>query len=178
LELLQEAYQRYRAELRRFFAQRSRDPQSVDDLIQTMYLSLQKTRPAADVRDPRQYLFGVAWHLLHYENRRIEIERSRSVGCNFDDFDDLAAHSNRLWIEDDAPSDQQREELERVLSQLPVACQVAVLRQYRDNRSYAQIADELGVTSHTVKKYIMRALNHFRVHFEGLERDTSQEGKR
>ncbi len=178
MKLLEEAYQRYRAELRRFFAQRSRDPHSVDDLIQTMYLSLRKTRPADDVRDPRQYLFGIAWHLLHDDNRRIDLARRRSAQYDSNELDALASPSNRLWVEDDASSEQEREELERVLSQLPTACQVAVLRQYRDNRSYAEIARELGVTPHTVKKYIMRALNHFRMHFESRERDTSQEGKR
>jgi RNA polymerase sigma factor (sigma-70 family) len=150
----------------------------VDDLTQAMYLSLKKTRPADDVHDPRQYLFGVAWHLLHDENRRVEAERSQLVGCNFDEFDTYADCSNRLWVEDDTASDQQRAELDRVLAQLPAACQVAVLRQYRDNRSYAEIARELGVTTHAVKKYIVRALNHFRAHFNSYGLGAAQEGKR
>jgi RNA polymerase sigma factor (sigma-70 family) len=178
IERLEDAYQRYRQELRNFFARKSRDPQTVDDLIQTMYLSLKKTRPPQEVRDPRQYLFGVAWNLLHDANRRAETERARRVGCNYDEFDAYADRSNRLWVEDDATSEQQRFELERVLSQLPAACQVAVIRQYRDNRSYAEIARELGVTTHTVKKYIVRALNHFRAHFNSRDLDAAREGKR
>ena len=178
VKLLEEAYQRYRAELREFFARKLWDPQSVDDLIQTMYLSLQKTRPADDIRDPRQYLFGMAWHLLHDANRRIATERGHSVGCNFEDFDLHAERSNSLWVEDDTSLEYQRAELERVLGQLPAACQLAILRQYRDNHSYAEIAKELGVTTHAVKKYIMRGLNHFRMHFNTLELQTRQEGKR
>jgi RNA polymerase sigma factor (sigma-70 family) len=176
--LLEEAYQRYRAELRQLFARKLWDPQSVDDLIQTMYLSLKKNRPADGVRDPRQYLFGIAWHLLHDANRRIATERSHSVGCNFADFDAHAERSNTLWVEDDTSWEYHRAELEHMLAQLPAAWQVAVLRQYRDNRSYAEIAEELGVTSHAVKKYIMRALNHLRMHFKTLELDTRQPGKR
>jgi RNA polymerase sigma factor (sigma-70 family) len=178
LKLLEEAYQRYRTELRQFFAHRSRDPHSVDDLIQTMYVSLKKTRPAGDVRDPRQYLFGMAWHLLHNENRRVATARGRSVDCNFDEFDVHADRSNRLWVEDDTALDQQRAELNRVLAQLPPACQLAVLRQYRDNRSYAEIASELNVTTHTVKKYMVKALNHIRLHFQSVEQGARQEGKR
>jgi RNA polymerase sigma factor (sigma-70 family) len=177
-DVLEEAYQRYRAELRRFFARKSRDPNAVDDLIQNMYLALKKTRPADDVHDPRQYLFGIAWHLLHDENRRIHAEHSQSVGCNFEEFDSYAERSNRLWVEDDTSSEQHRAELDRLLSQLPSACQVAVLRQYRDNRSYAEIARELGVTTHTVKKYIVRALNHFRAHFNSHDPGAAEEGKR
>jgi RNA polymerase sigma-70 factor (ECF subfamily) len=150
----------------------------VDDLIQAMYVSLKKTRPADAIRDPRRYLFGMAWHLLHDANRRIASERGHLVGCNFDEFDAHAERSNRLWVEDDSSSDYQRAEFDRLLAQLPAACQVAVLRQYRDNRSYAEIAKELGVTSHAVKKYIMRALNHFRMHFKTLQLDARQEGKR
>lgn len=178
IERLEEAYQRYRTELRRFFVQKSRDVQAGDDLIQSMYLSLKKARPAGDIRDPRQYLFGVAWHLLHDRNRRLERERGQSVACNFDEFDAHADRSNRLWVEDDASSEQQRAELDRVLRQLPVVCQVAVLRQYRDNRSYAEIARELGVTTHTVKKYIVRALNHFRAHFNSCEHGAARGQRR
>ena len=178
IDRLEDAYQRYRAELRVFFARKARDPHTVDDLIQAMYLSLKKTRPAQEVRDPRQYLFGVAWHMLHDANRRAEAERSRLVGCNFDEFDNYAGRTNRLWVEDDATSEQQRSELERVLSQLPVACQVAVIRQYRDNRTYAEIARELGVTTHAVKKYIVRALNHFRAHFNNRDFAATREVKR
>ncbi len=150
----------------------------MDDLVQTMYVSLKKTRPVGDVRDPRQYLFGMAWHLLYDENRRIDAARGQSVGCNFDEFDIHADRSNRLWVEDDTSLDQQRAELNRVLGQLPPACQLAVLRQYRDNRSYAQIARELNVSTHTVKKYIVRALNHIRLHFQSYELGARQEGKR
>lgn len=142
-----------------------------------MYLSLKKTRPVDDVQDPRLYLFGMAWHLLHSENRRTDAERRKTVGCNFDEFDVHAERSNHLWVEDDTSSDQQRAELDRLLSQLPSACRVAVLRQYRDNHSYSQIARELNVSTHAVKKYIMRALNHIRMHY-GRELDTHQKRKR
>jgi len=55
---------------------------------------------------------------------------------------------------------------------------VAVIRQYRDNKSYKDIAVELGVSVHTVKKYVMRALNHFRMHFSARDLDGSRERSR
>ena len=72
LESLEDAYQRYRLELRRFFERNSHDAPIVDDLLQAMYLSIRKTQPNDLVRDPRQYLFRAAWNLLHTENRRID----------------------------------------------------------------------------------------------------------
>lgn len=178
LESLEDAYQRYRLELRHFFERNSRDVHAVDDLIQTMYLSIRKTQPNDDVRDPRQYLFRAAWNVMHTENRRIEAERAKSVPFEGEEFDVYAEQSNRLWVEDDTLSELQDEELNRILAQLPRACQFALLRQYRDNRSYKEIAAEMGVTAHAVKKYIRRALNEFRMHFNSEDRGATQEGKR
>jgi RNA polymerase sigma factor (sigma-70 family) len=154
-DALEEAYQRYRAELRRFFELNSPHPQLVDDLMQMMYVQLLKARRHTEVRDPLQYLFRTAWNTLHSANRRARRERQRSA----------ALDTESLWIEDDASAVLDQEELERVLRQLPRACQVAFVRQYLDGRSYKEIAEELGVTVHAVKKYLMRALNHFRIHF-------------
>jgi len=161
-----------------FFELNSRDPHAVDDLLQTMYLGVRKTRPADDVRDPRQYLFRAAWNLLHSENRRVRAERSHAVSCELDDFETHADRSNRLWLEDDTGTALQQAELDRALSQLPRACRVAVLRQYRDNKSYKEIAEELGVSVHAVKKYVMRSLNHFRMHFNAMDLGDSLERNR
>lgn len=171
---LAQAYQHYRLELRRFFELNSRDRHAVDDLLQTMYLRVRNLshKPGSssgDVRDPRQYLFRAAWNLLHSENRRLRAERSHAVPFEPNELEAQANRSSTLWLEDDATTASQQAELDRALSQLPRACQVAMLRQYRDNKSYKEIADELGVTVHAVKKYIMRSLNHFRMHLNAME---------
>jgi RNA polymerase sigma factor (sigma-70 family) len=141
----------------------------VDDLMQTMFLQLLKDRPAAEVRDPRQYLFRSAWNVLHNANQRAQRERHLFTSCDVTELDQCADRSNQLWVEDDTSSRVQRAELDRTLLQLPRACQVAMLRQYRDNKSYKEIADELGVSVHAVKKYIMRSLNHFRMHLSAMD---------
>ena len=154
-EGLAEAYQLYRAELRRFFELNARNPQLIDDLMQMMYLQLRKSRPESVVRDPLQYLFRTAWNTLHSTNRRARRERERLVTLN----------AESLWIEDNASAALDQRDVERVLRQLPRACQVAFIRQYLDGRSYKEIAGELGVTPHAVKKYLVRALNQLRIHF-------------
>lgn len=150
----------------------------MDDLIQALYCSIRKTRVTEEIRDPRQYVFRAAWNLLHTENRRIQTERAQVVSCEFDDFDTYADQSNRLWIEDDTAGHLQDDEFNRVLAQLPRACQFAVLRKYRDDRSHKEIAQEMCVTVHAVKKYIRRALNEFRRHFNSKDLGATQEGKR
>ena len=58
-----------------------------------------------------------------------------------------------------------RDAVERVLSELPSNCQVALVRQRRDGWSYQEIASELQVSVNSVKHYIVLALEHFQVHF-------------
>ena len=52
--------------------------------------------------------------------------------------------------------------LHEVLMQLPPKCRAAVVLHYRDDWPYQQIADELKVSSHMVKKYLTQALGHCR----------------
>lgn len=174
-----QAYQWYRLELLRFFELNSRDKDVVNDLMQTMFLQLIKGRPtAARVRDPRLYLFRTAWNVLHNANQTARRKRHLFVSCNVEELDRRAQPSNQLWVEDDGSSRVQQAELNRALAMLPRACQIAMLRQYRDNKSYKEIAAELGVTTHTVKKYMMKALNHLRVQLNVTMHGLDQDGER
>lgn len=172
---LAQAYERYRAELRHFFERNARDRQTVDDLMQSMYLRLVRRALDEQVNDPQRYLFRVAWNLLNTTNRRQQTERTRTVSCQTAEFDAHADQGNALWLEDNAGTALFQEEMNRALRELPLACQVAMLRQYRDNRTYKEIAEELGVTPHAVKKYIVRALNHFRMRFNEMRRPEDTE---
>lgn len=175
---LSQAYERYRLELRAFFRRNAPQTHIVDDLMQTMFLQVTKERQGEAVRDPRLYLFRAAWNVLHNANQKTYREGARTVSCDLPGFDDHAERSNLLWVEDDTSTATQQEELNQVLAQLPRVCQIALLRQYRDGRSYREIAAELGVSVHAVKKYTVRALNHFRMHFNMPAPSAGKIGKR
>src|SRR6185437_9392638 len=57
---------------------------------------------------------------------------------------------------------QLTERIDLALANLPSPWRVALLRSRRDGWTYRQIADELHVSPHTVKKYIVKALAHLR----------------
>jgi len=168
-ETLEQAYERYRAELRRFFEVNAPRTQAVDDLMQEMFLNLINSQPTAELRDAQRYLFRVAWNVLHSNNRRAGREPKHRVSSSAAELDSHAQRSNRLWVEDDCTSALAQEQLDRALSKLPALCQASVLLHYRDGRTYKQIALELGITVHTVKKYIMKALNEVRIEFNVSE---------
>jgi RNA polymerase sigma-70 factor (ECF subfamily) len=57
-----------------------------------------------------------------------------------------------------------------LVESLPAKLQAVLILQYRDGLTYQEIATRLGVTTHTVKKYVMQGLAICRkrlVSFEG-----------
>jgi RNA polymerase sigma-70 factor (ECF subfamily) len=139
--------------------------------MQAMYLQL-LARPAPEaVREPLQYLFGVARHVVQSDYRRLARERGRLVSLDERSVDANPEGSGTWWVEDDSSTDLVQEQIERSLRQLPKVCQVAFLLQHRDRQSYKEIAAVLGVTEHTVKKYIVKTLAHLRMQLNANETD-------
>jgi len=170
-ESLEEACEQYRIELRRFFELRVRRRDAAEDLVQLVYLRLLCRRPATLIRDPKHFMYRVAWNVLRTENQRLQREQQRTVSCSADQLENLTDRASGLWVQDDSGEELAHDQVERVLRQLPRASQFALLRQYRDGRSYKEIAEELGVTTHTVKKYIVRGLAAFRLSFNASDPD-------
>lgn len=170
---VEETYLRYRAELIGFFARRTRERANVEDLVQQVYERLLKYRPRAPVTDPKGYLFQTARNVLSSANEALRQDLKRYVACDANDLALRAEEVPSLWVEEEGGAELAFEEFERVLSELPVNCQAALLRQRRDGWSYQQIADELHVSVNTVKDYIVRALEHFQVHFSMPAKDRS-----
>ena len=167
---LEEAYELYRGELRRFFSLQSREPQCVEDLVQDVFEAILRY-PARDrVQDPLGYLFRIAWHVVRGANRQVQLERHRYVRCSEAQLETLAQELGALWVRNDGGEALAEDEINKALGELPRACREALLLQRRDGLSYEEIARELNVSVHTVKDYIVKALNHFRTHFSMSER--------
>jgi RNA polymerase sigma-70 factor (ECF subfamily) len=62
----------------------------------------------------------------------------------------------------DMDREQRIERLREVLDQLSPKCRAAVILQYWHQQSYQQIAEQLGISTHMVKKYLSQALVHCR----------------
>jgi RNA polymerase sigma-70 factor (ECF subfamily) len=160
-----DAYWRFRSQLRACFARgMPRHPGLVDDLMQITYEQLLRLKPGG-VRDPEAYVFTVARNVLRVWLRSARREEHRYVRCEDEELESYAADLNGLWLQDDSGLAVAEAEFDRILNQLPRASRVALLRQVRDGWTYRQIATELGVSPNTVKDYIVKALNHFRLHY-------------
>jgi RNA polymerase sigma factor (sigma-70 family) len=157
-------YGRYREELQTFFLGQTRNAQAVEDLMQELYRCLLQYHPPKVLHKPQGYIFRVAWSVLNEANARAQ-QHPPSVSCDPVTLDQLAAqHRGNLWLEDGATGLETQEKLERALKSLRRTDRDAILLQKRDGLSYQAIATRMGITRHTVKKYIGRGLRQLRNH--------------
>jgi RNA polymerase sigma-70 factor (ECF subfamily) len=167
---LGEVYAQHKAELRHFFARQLRSAQNAEDLVQEIYVQLLRFPPTETLRQPLDYLYKIAWHVVNRANRRTQIEQQQFVSGDSEMLDRLAGRSGRLWAGDISEQLSTEQQLQRILGQLPHACRTAIILLRRDGLSYQEIADEMGVSVHSVKKYIARALTHFKTYFKTIEK--------
>ena len=138
-------------------------PQHVEEylgialLAQEVYLRMLRITDIDAIRNPEAYLYTVASNLAK-EHRVLE-----QRGANTIDIEDAAELLADL-IPASAEIDTERriKRLREVLRQLSPKCQAAVALHYWHGMSYQEIAPQLGVSIHMVKKYLSQALTHCR----------------
>lgn len=155
-----ETLEQYRTELRRFFKLKSRNAQHSNDLVQEVYLQALRFPPAEQLREPLAYLFKIAWHVVNRFN-----QRTRTDPVSYDSVvaEERAEFGGAdLWSVDISEQAGLEEQFDRVLRELPPKMQAVLLLRKRDGLSYKEIARETSLSVHTVKKYIARAVVHFK----------------
>lgn len=159
LEAVGKAYERYRVELRNFMSRRARMVQDADDLVHEVYMQLLRFPPAEALREPQSYLYRIAWHVVNSANLRLQREPATYEPATLER---MTSGMSDYRASDAADGLMVEQQLARVLSQLPRPCQAAIVLFKRDGLSYKEIAEQLGISVHTVKKYIARAIVHFK----------------
>lgn len=143
-------------DLHRFLLSRLRVPHDVDDVSQEIYLRLLQHDHPESVGEPLAYLYGVAKHVLAdfskdaLRRRRHVITDSDEVARIAEDLPDSAAGNfpERVALQ---------EQLDRALRRLPrTEARVLILHEHH-GLTYAEVALELGLSMHTVEKYLVRA---------------------
>src|ERR1700678_3060320 len=150
---------RYGSRLRRFLSVRLRNADDVPDLAQEVFLRLLRVEGYESIRSPEAYLFTIASHVIHQHAVR---RSSEPISVDIADvFSEL-----RTSASDDPPDQaahaQQLDELERILAHLPPRVAAALVLHRVAGYSVQEVADELGVTRETAKKYLARAVEHCR----------------
>jgi len=157
--LFERLFSEQRDALRAFFHRRAGCRLDAADLAQEVYLRMLRIPETGAIRDLEAYLFGVASNVAK-EHAALESRRGATV-----DVDEATVQEQiaELPIVDGQIDAEQRvTRLREVLRQLPPKCCAAVVLQYRDGLSYAEIAERLEISTHMVKKYVGQALGHCR----------------
>lgn len=155
---------KYGRQLHAFLRRRAWQPEDLDDLVQEVYLRLLRIDDADTVRNPLAYIYGVASHVASEFNMRGRKGRvvfdSSAVEASMDD---EGAPEGRPSVEGGAYFERHVNDALRQLSAKHLA---VLLLERRDGLTQAQIAEKLGLSQHTVKKYSVQALAHVRANLE------------
>ena len=142
--------------LRGFFVRRGANDEA-EDLVQETYLRLLRAHQTQGeaIGNPEAYLFTVALNLA----REQAVRRQRPVH-SLEEMETMTALlAAEDCVEDAADRTQRRHRLQALLGTLPERTRAVLVMQYRDGLSYRQIAERLGVSSHMVKKHVVRGLS-------------------
>jgi len=145
----------FRAGLQRFLMRRLHDAHDAQDLAQETYLRLLRVERGDLVRNPQAYLYRIASNLV-YEFRL----RERQEAVTFDSLalEHAAEHPQELRPDEATERIMSEEQLQAVLMQLSPIYRAILLLRKHEGQSYPQIAATLGISVHTVKKYLARAV--------------------
>lgn len=152
-----DAFARFVAEtcqsLRRYALRLAGSPAAADDIVQEAYL--RTYQQGGKVEQPKAFLFVTARNLVNNAQRHARIAATDLVA----DIDATGArHDDGRTPEDGLIADEEARLLEQAVARLPPQCRAAFTLKLFQNRSYRQIAEELGISTKTVEKHISKGL--------------------
>lgn len=142
--------------LSRYFLKRTAHAWDAQDLAQELYLRLLRTDRAGSeaIDNPEAYLFTVASNLV--KEHAVRRQRSPLTG------DDVNEVIERLFTPCDAAAgvdrELRRQRLASIIARLTPKCRAVLVMHYRDELGYKDIGERLDISTHMVKKYIVKAL--------------------
>ena len=146
----------HHASLSGYFRRRVGERSDAEDLAQEVYLRLLRSDAGARgaIENPEAYLYTVASNLV----REHAAGRARSPLASAD-LDHVAETVADGHAADETLDRAQRwRRLADAIERLPAKSRAVLLMQYRDDLSYREIAERLKVSTHMVKKHVVKAL--------------------
>ena len=155
-----EDFASYRTSLREFVARQLRDRQQADDVVQDIYFQLLQYPAREAILNPRAWLWRIAWRVLN-RARSVKRESDSHISVDPKTIEEWAERNGVHFTASVETQVEAADELLSALNQLPLPVQITIVRSRRDGWSLSQIAQELGCSTHTVEKYLTKAITHF-----------------
>jgi RNA polymerase sigma factor (sigma-70 family) len=150
------ALELYGADLHWFLLSRLRNDEDARDVAQEVYMRLLRLGTGELVRQPHAYVYFVANQVLAQFRLR-----AKQNPVTYDS--KLAQHHDHHPTPDELQRDGvvdrllPQSEIERLVGALPVRYRKVFLLRVLDGLSWVQIAEQLGFSVNTVKKYLCEA---------------------
>jgi RNA polymerase sigma-70 factor (ECF subfamily) len=138
-----------------FIRRRVRQPADASDLTQEVYLRFLRADREELIRNPEAYLYTVAVNLLREQS---VLDRRWAQSVDASQLPTDPALVNFRTPEEEVDREARMGRITALVESLPPKLQAVLVLQYRDGLTYQEIAARLGVTTHTVKKYVMQGL--------------------
>jgi RNA polymerase sigma-70 factor (ECF subfamily) len=111
------------------------------------------------IRSSEAYLFTVAFHVLHeHFMRRSAVPEAVEITTLIDEMESASPTDPVSCAE----TQQELEQLQGALTQLPAKAQAVLLLHRRDGYSLEEIGEQLGFTRANAAKYLAKSLLHCR----------------
>lgn len=149
-------YAKYGADLHHFLLNRLRRDQDANDVAQEVYLRLLRLKSQEFVRQPHAYVFHIACQVIGQLKMREKVD-STLLTYDSDLASDQAEHPLHFDPDPMLGPVNADYELQRLLADLSVTHRKVFLLRRCDGLSWAEIAQQLQLSVHTVKKYIAEA---------------------
>ncbi len=146
------SFRTYDKQLHRYLARRLTQRQDAEDLAQEVYLRLLRVDAAKRVQKPVAYIFGIASHVV--ADFKSELEARPSSASRMREDEPTTATSSPDDLADRLNLQQQ---LERAFARLPRTHAMVLIAHKHCGLSYEETAAELGLSIHTVEKYLTQA---------------------
>ncbi len=149
-----ELARKYGPSLHRFLMRRLKTEEDAADVSQEVYLKMMRLERMHLIRQPQAYLYFLASQVMHEQRMR---DQRLPILFDSDAMESLTHAAEFASPDSFVAGDDADRELRRLLAKLPPAHRSALILRKRDGMSYAEIAQQLGMSVHTVKKYIFQA---------------------
>lgn len=144
-------YRQHHGWLEGWLRRKLNDTFAAADLAQDTFVSVIHSGQASEIREPRPFLATIARRLIAHRHRRQCLEDAY--------LEVLASLPEAVYPspEEQLQALETLRQIDSALDGLPAQVKEAFLLAHLEELSYADIAERLGVSSSSVKQYLMRA---------------------
>ena len=151
-EFIAELFEQQATPLIKYLTARFKNVDEAKEVAQEAWLRLFRLDHPEELENAKAFLFQTASNLGIDRIRRGNLERRHNS------FTEEYTRS----VEETVDAQQSLHAIETALFELPNKCRQAFVMHRQSNLSYSMIAEQLGVSTSMVEKYIIQALKHFR----------------